>query len=159
VSVDDVAKDGSTKDRLNAYFNTAAFDPPPVIGTGCGNATRNFLRGLGQANVDVALSKSAAIGVSHRIEFRVEAFNVFNTPNFGNPGTNAANAASFGMISTTVGSPRVSSFAKVLTVSPTRSCRDRSFEHGRWRATAEPIPPMRPRMVVELQKALERRLE
>jgi hypothetical protein len=69
-----------------------------------------MLRGPGQVNFDVALSKVARIGgvrSTGEIELRLEAFNVLNTPQFGNPGTNAANAASFGVISTTVAAPRI----------------------------------------------------
>ena len=50
----------------------------------------------------------------------------------------------------------MSSFAKVLTLPSTGSCGDRSFEDGGRRAAVEPIAAMRPLMVVELQKAIER---
>ena len=55
--------------------------------------------------------------------------------------------------------PRLSSFAKVLTLPSTGSCGDGSVEDGGRGATAEPIPAVRPLIVVELQKAIERRLQ
>lgn len=112
VNPEDVAREGPTQDRLGAYFDASAFVAPPLVGngTGFGNAPRGMLRGPGQTNFDIAISKVATIGGVRddaQLELRVEAFNVFNTPQFGNPGTNAANAASFGVISTTVTAPRI----------------------------------------------------
>lgn len=116
MTADDIAKDGRTQDRLSAYFNTTGFVAPPAVGngTGFGNAPRGLLRGPGQRNFDIALAKATRIGGLRRdaqLEIRIEAFNVLNTPQFGNPGTNAANAASFGVISTTVASPRIMQLA------------------------------------------------
>jgi len=45
---------------------------------------RNTFRGRGIATVDLAASKSFAIG-RHRLEFRVEVFNALNHPNYGLP--------------------------------------------------------------------------
>lgn len=110
----DAQKDGRTQDRLNQYFDTTLFVAPPVIGngTGFGNAKRNVLRGPGQVNFDIALAKSTRLGgisQGSELELRAEAFNVLNTPQFGNPGVAQANAAnaSFGIISTTVVAPRI----------------------------------------------------
>jgi hypothetical protein len=38
---------------------------------------------------------------------RAEFFNIFNTPQFGLPGNSVTTAASFGIISSTVVSPRI----------------------------------------------------
>lgn len=43
---------------------------------------RNTLRAGGINNVDVTLTKSIAIGESRRLEFRWEALNVLNHPQF-----------------------------------------------------------------------------
>jgi len=107
---------GRTQDRLNAYFTTSVFAPPPVIGngTGFGNVGRNILRGPGQANFDMALKKEfrlARIGEGSRVEFRSEFFNIFNHAQFGNPGGARSTASSFGVISSTVVSPRIIQFA------------------------------------------------
>lgn len=111
-SASDAVKSGRTQDRLAQYFDTSVFVAPLAIGngTGFGNAGRNILRGPGQMNFDLALAKTATVGglrPDAKIEFRAEAFNVFNTPQFGLPGGNAANASNFGVISSTVVAPRI----------------------------------------------------
>jgi hypothetical protein len=105
--------DGRTQDRLNAYFDTTAFVAPPSIGngTGFGNAPRNSLRGPGQVNFDMALVKMLSIRQRNNIELRAEFFNVFNTPQFGLPGNSVTTASSFGIISSTVVSPRIMQLA------------------------------------------------
>jgi len=115
-SASDAMLTGRTQDRLNAYFTTSVFAPPPVIGngTGFGNVGRNILRGPGQANFDMALKKEfrlARIGEGSRVEFRSEFFNIFNHAQFGNPGGARSTASSFGVISSTVVSPRIIQFA------------------------------------------------
>lgn len=113
VDAESVSGEGRTQDRLNAYFNTGAFGPPPPIGngTGFGNAPRNFLRGPSQANFDMALVKMLPIRQAQNLELRAEFFNIFNNPQFGLPGNNVTTAASFGIISSTVVSPRIMQLA------------------------------------------------
>jgi hypothetical protein len=49
------------------------------------------------------------------MEFRAQAFNITNTPSFGNPGNDVGTASTFGTITTTVGNPRILQFViKVL---------------------------------------------
>jgi hypothetical protein len=55
------------------------------------------VRGPGQVNVDFSLIKMTKFGRFEH-EFRFEAFNLFNHPQFGNPNTTFGNAA-FGQIS------------------------------------------------------------
>jgi hypothetical protein len=53
-----------------------------------GNAGRSVLRGPSQRNLDLSLYKNFGIpvGPDHmRLQLRIEAFNVLNTPYFGNP--------------------------------------------------------------------------
>ena len=54
---------------------------------------------------DVSLGKSFYITESKRIDFRWEAFNLFNRTQFGAPNTNL-NSSTFGVISTQNNSPR-----------------------------------------------------
>jgi hypothetical protein len=109
VDVDAIGGSGRTQDRLNGYFNTAAFTTPPQIGngTGFGNAPRNLLRGPGQVNFDMALVKTFSVVAERNVEFRAEFFNIFNTPQFGLPGNALSTPSTFGVISTTVVSPRI----------------------------------------------------
>ena len=57
-----------------------------------GTLPRNFLRGPGYINLDMAFSKTTAITERVKFEFRAEFFNIFNHANFTNPGiTNLGN--------------------------------------------------------------------
>ena len=98
----------SNPTRLD-YFNTSVFAPPPVLGNGTyfGNSPRNFITGPGFWNTDLSVAKVLPIREPMRLEFRVEFFNLFNHPNFGNPGSNLSTPSSFGVISSTVSSPRI----------------------------------------------------
>jgi hypothetical protein len=120
---------GSVNSRLGQFFNTAAFIGAPTIvsgttpdgfpvaspgGTLFGNVGRNALRGPGQRNVDLALSRRIRLAEHSRLEFRAEFFNLFNNTNFANPGANIGTPATFGVISATSSSPRVLQFALKL---------------------------------------------
>ncbi|MGD0469215.1 MAG: carboxypeptidase regulatory-like domain-containing protein [Terriglobales bacterium] len=61
-------------------INPDAFTPPV---TGAGNAPRNFVRGFGAQQVDVAFRRSFGIYEGLQLQFRAEAFNIFNHANFG----------------------------------------------------------------------------
>ena len=85
------------------WFNTAAFSVPPdgLLGT----AGRNTIRGPGQVLFDMALSKVFSLSETRLLEFRAQATNIFNTPQFTS-------------IDTTVNSP---TFGRVVAVGPMRS--------------------------------------
>jgi hypothetical protein len=82
---------------VSRWFDTSAFAFPAQYVQG--NAGRNILTGPGTVSTDLSLQRlfrvSRREGV--RIEFRAEAFNVFNTPQLGQPGVTLGNA-SFGVI-------------------------------------------------------------
>jgi Carboxypeptidase regulatory-like domain/TonB dependent receptor len=65
------------------WFNPAAF-ALPANGT-FGNAGINSLRGPGYWNDDLSLFKDIPITEKYRLQFRAEAFDVFNHPNLGQP--------------------------------------------------------------------------
>lgn len=97
------------KKNGNEYFNPAAFVDPvncggpcvPTISDNQGyGLPRNFFRGPGRTNLDLALAKTTAITERFRAEFRVEAFNIFNHAEFANPDTNVSDST-FGQITTT----------------------------------------------------------
>ena len=81
------------------YFNTAAFVLQP-LGT-YGNVGRNTLQGPGIFNLDASLLKNFNFTERHYLQFRFEAFNAPNHPNWGNPSVNITNPAAFGSISGT----------------------------------------------------------
>jgi hypothetical protein len=70
-----------------------------------GTLGRNAIRGPGFVNMDLALAKHFKFHERLDAEFRLDAFNVFNHVNFGNPNTNIF-SVNFGQVSTTQG-PRV----------------------------------------------------
>ena len=92
---------------LLTYLNPAAF-AQPAAGT-LGDHQRNSIRGPGRWDVDMALSRLVGFGGTQTLEFRVEAFNLFNHFNWGNPGLNLA-AGTFGRIQSQQGSPRILQF-------------------------------------------------
>jgi hypothetical protein len=69
-----------------------------------GNVSRNSMVGPDFKNVDFSLTKTTKITERFSHEFRVEAFDVFNHPNFSNPGTSAQlGSTTFGVIKATRG--------------------------------------------------------
>jgi hypothetical protein len=114
---------GPTTERLNLYFNTAAFTRSTLFLVGTtrnpafdpaspfGNTQRNLLYGPGQKNVDFAVVKFLPFSERFRGEFRTEFFNIFNFANFANPGNNVLVPATFGRITSTSAGPRVIQFA------------------------------------------------
>jgi len=62
-----------------------------------GTLPRNYMRGPGYINLDMAFSKTTAITERVKLEFRAEFFNIFNHANFLNPGvTNNNNGTYYG---------------------------------------------------------------
>src|SRR5262249_18452881 len=52
-----------------------------------GNLPRNFLRGFGLTQIDFSFARQFKIKEKAALEFKAEAFNIFNHPNFANPGS------------------------------------------------------------------------
>jgi Carboxypeptidase regulatory-like domain/TonB dependent receptor len=77
------------------WFNTAAF-AFPAPGT-FGNAGRNILEGPGFQNVNASLLKNTRLTERVNLQFRAEAFNLFNHPNFNLP-DNFLGSPTFGRI-------------------------------------------------------------
>jgi carboxypeptidase family protein/TonB-dependent receptor-like protein len=88
------------------YFDRTAFaavNIPVGQSQRFGNAGRNTLRGPGFFNLDMSVFRSIAIMEGISVQFRAEALNALNHPNFANPGTNVTDPATFGFITSTVG--------------------------------------------------------
>ena len=73
---------------------------------GFGNLGRNVLRGTWQRRVDLSLSKTFAAKRTS-VEVKWDIFNLFNTVNFALPNNVIGDATDFGLITETVGGPRV----------------------------------------------------
>jgi Carboxypeptidase regulatory-like domain/TonB dependent receptor-like, beta-barrel len=103
-------------------INAAAFQAPPVDANGnflrFGNAPNGIIRALNSWQIDLALTKETRLTERVALEFAVQAFNVFNHVQLGDPGslnlayspgamignavTNLSAPGDFGLISTTV---------------------------------------------------------
>lgn len=75
-----------------AFFNTAAFDTPPV-GTPYGNAQFDMLYGPRYVNTDLSAFKSFSIYDKANLQFRGEVFNVFNNINMNAPNSTLSSPA------------------------------------------------------------------
>ncbi|MGO9647856.1 MAG: carboxypeptidase regulatory-like domain-containing protein [Terriglobales bacterium] len=82
----------------HVYFNTALFSLQPLGQPG--NANRRFFYGPGIDNYDMALLKNLALTESKSLEFRAEAFNIFNHAQFYGPTSvnGNINSTSFGQV-------------------------------------------------------------
>ena len=80
------------------FFNTSAFSLQPF--GAFGNVGRNTVIGPGIINLDFSTAKNFRIREGHQLEFRFEAFNVPNHPNWGLP-NGAVNSPSFGKVTST----------------------------------------------------------
>ncbi len=91
---------------IDHWFDTSCFVPTTDTTATYGNAGRGIIRGPGSVNLDASLIKNTRIAKVNT-EFRVEAFNVLNHPQFANPNTTIGNAA-VGSISAMLSSPSCS---------------------------------------------------
>jgi hypothetical protein len=85
------------------WFNTEAFVAAPQFTLG--NSSRNPVTGPGFRTLDVMLGKTFPLNEQVGLEFRLEAFNVTNTPALTAPNTSFGTAA-FGTITRAL-DPRV----------------------------------------------------
>ncbi|MBI4463677.1 MAG: carboxypeptidase regulatory-like domain-containing protein, partial [Acidobacteria bacterium] len=99
------------------WYDPTAFSLP-IPGT-FGNGGRGVFKGPKLFNLDMSLFKKIRISERYNLQFRAEAFNIFNHPNFGIPnssvfsGSNYAPAA--GRITSTATRPRNLQFALRFT--------------------------------------------
>ena len=105
---------GTIGSKLNNYFNTSCFTNPPVIGTdgigtGFGNSGTGIVSGPGQANADLAFSKTIPVkwpSEGSSLQLRAELYNALNHPQFANPDSTFT-SPTFGVINSTAVNPRV----------------------------------------------------
>lgn len=95
------------KNGFSTSGATCAF-AQPIIGSGPGNIGRNQFYGPGLVDFDMEFSKKAKLTERLGLEFKLEAYNIFNHPHFTNPGADASslgnliNSGAFGLITSTV---------------------------------------------------------
>jgi hypothetical protein len=108
------------KRTIKKWFNTAAFSTVSEIVNGkevdqsnsnpfIGTAGRNLVRGPGYTNENLSLFKNFSLPDRMNLQFRVESFNLLNTPHYDNPNA-SRNSGNFGSI-TSAGDPRIMQFA------------------------------------------------
>jgi hypothetical protein len=105
-------------------YNPAAFAAPR--GLTLGDSGRNILRNPRHTNFDMALFKHFAIRESASVEFRAEAFNIFNHTSFGPLGGDAGSAAGNGFSS---GTSTFSCYGGPANSSGDPSCLENNFLH------------------------------
>jgi hypothetical protein len=93
------------------WFNTSCFSAPAA--GELGSASRTPVSGPGFVNTDFSAVKHFLLPFREgmRLDFRAEIFNLFNHPQFGQPGADFNSPATFGVISSTVNNPRLVQFA------------------------------------------------
>jgi len=99
--------------RLNGYFNKTHFSQPAAYTLGSGPAYYDGLRGPGFDSTDLSLYKEFGAAERLNLQFRAEAFNVFNHVQFGNPDTGVTDT-SFGTITAQANTPRQLQFGLKL---------------------------------------------
>jgi hypothetical protein len=92
----EITADRSRQDKLNQWFDTAAF-AMPTVGT-FGNSARNVGFGPGFIGLDVSVHKYWQLTERFRLQFRTDIYNLPNHANFANPELRRGNPA-FGRIS------------------------------------------------------------
>jgi hypothetical protein len=104
---------GAPEGRTAHYFNGAAYSTTTVGNTGNAPRTSNCY-GPGYLNSDLSLNKDFRVTERVHAEFRAEALNAFNTPEFNGPNL-AADSKSYGQITGTLGFPRLVQLGGRLT--------------------------------------------
>ena len=67
---------------VDRWFDTSVFMPVAQLGS----LGRNIVIGPGFSNTDFSVIKNTKVGERMRAQFRAEFFDLFNHPNFGQPG-------------------------------------------------------------------------
>jgi hypothetical protein len=95
--------DTSDNNVVQFYANPTAAEAQFSPVTGLQSGTRDNLRGPHFSNLDVSVAKNFPLfGERYKVQFRAEAYNAFNHPNFGIPDTGIASGR-FGVISGVAG--------------------------------------------------------
>jgi hypothetical protein len=97
--------EGTAEDRLNKWFDTAAYSQPDAFTIGNMGPRSSDLRVDKIANWDLALSKEFRATERFHVRFRADALNAWNHPRFSGPNTSVT-SGSFGIVSGQANAPR-----------------------------------------------------
>jgi len=102
-------KNGAKVGSATCFINTSAF-AEPAFGT-YGNQRQNQYRSARYWDVDASVFRQFPLwSESRRLEFRAEAFNLFNTTIFNTPGFDASTPAAFGIVTSAANTAREMQF-------------------------------------------------
>lgn len=98
--------------------SSAGTDNLAVINRSCfssalgqfGNLGRNTFRGSAQKRFDLSFAKNTKINERMSFELGFDLFNVFDTVNLANPNSDLQDSVDFGVITNSIGGPRVGQF-------------------------------------------------
>jgi len=87
---------------MNEYFNTSCFAPAPPFTIPTDSLTQPVLRDYGRKNVNMSVIRNQMFKERYNVQFRLEAFNVFNHPalSLGSGSSVTIGAAQFGEVLT-----------------------------------------------------------
>ncbi len=99
-------------------FQSPALGPPAgsTVFNSFGTMSRNSVRGYDYWDVDMGLTKDFTLTEKARLQFRAEAFNLFNHTNFGDPDTESPNLGP----SVTLTSGNAGTFGEINSALPAR---------------------------------------
>jgi hypothetical protein len=104
-----------SRDEAIGNYGTSNLD---VIDRSCftsafgqwGNLGRNTFRGPLQKRLDLSFAKTTRLNDRMSFELGFDLFNVFNTVNLANPNSDLQDSVDFGVITNSIGGPRVGQF-------------------------------------------------
>jgi hypothetical protein len=85
----------------NPWFSKSSFAEP--VGARFGTTGRNIISGPGLFALNGSVFRRIDLSERYHLEFRAEAFNLTNTPQFANPNVSLT-SSSFSYITSTIGS-------------------------------------------------------
>lgn len=97
------------------YFDTGAY--APITTATFGNSSRGSIRGPGYFNWNMGLTRGVTFAERYEFRVRADAFNLTNTPYFGNPGLNVST------VTTTNGIQNLNGFGIISSASNQRTMR------------------------------------
>lgn len=106
---------GTTDERINRWFDTSVFSQPPSYTFGATGRTLPDARNPGLRTSDISVFKNNYFGPENRlnVQYRLEMFNAFNTPQFGGPGT-LLGSPNFGVITSAGAARQIQMALKLL---------------------------------------------
>ena len=106
---------GTTDARLNRWFDTSVFSQPPSFTFGATGRTLPDVRNPGIKSTDLSFFKNNYFGTENRLnlQYRLEMFNSFNTPQFGVPGA-VVDSPTFGVITSAGAARQIQMALKLL---------------------------------------------